>query len=122
MQRLFSTWRRFAVNRRTLTPLQASIFRTRRTNYSDLLFRTAHATSDLQRTPLSPPTSMTQSAESFGNYDLIRRVKLDFTDVTVSKWKSRVTGLTIIHLDYEGNIPGWLDRRYILTPSPQLPL
>jgi hypothetical protein len=45
---------------------------------------------------------MAQSTENFGNYDLIRRVKLDFTDVTVSKWRSRVTGLTVIHLDYEG--------------------
>src|SRR5260221_12627180 len=43
------------------------------------------------------------TGESFGNYDLIKRVKLDFTDVVVSKWKSRVTGLTVIHLDYEGD-------------------
>jgi hypothetical protein len=44
---------------------------------------------------------MTQSAESFGNYELIKRVELDFTDVVVSKWKSSVTGLTVIHVDYE---------------------
>ena len=41
--------------------------------------------------------------ESFGNYNLTKRVKLDFTDVVVSKWKSSVTGLTVIHLDYEGD-------------------
>jgi len=64
---------------------------------------------------------MAQSVESFGNYDLIRRVKLDFTDVTVSKWRSRVTGLTVIHLDYEGTCR-WIDRHYILTASFQLPL
>ena len=46
---------------------------------------------------------MSQSTESFGNYQLIKRVKLDFTDVVVSKWKSDVTGLTVIHLDYEGS-------------------
>lgn len=40
--------------------------------------------------------------ESFGNFDLVKRVKLDFTDVQVSKWKSRETGLSIVHLDYEG--------------------
>ena len=43
-------------------------------------------------------------AESFGNYDLIKRIKLDFVDVVVSKWTSRVTGLTVIHLDYQGII------------------
>ncbi|KDR85083.1 hypothetical protein GALMADRAFT_233694 [Galerina marginata CBS 339.88] len=48
--------------------------------------------------------SMTEPVESFGNYDLVKRVKLDFTDVVISKWKSRETGLTIIHLDYEAPI------------------
>jgi len=43
--------------------------------------------------------------ESFANFDLVKRVKLDFTDVTISKWKSRVTGLSVVHLDYEGE---WL--------------
>ncbi len=42
-------------------------------------------------------------SESFGNFDLVRRVKLDFTDVVVSKWRSRVTGLSVVHLDYTGN-------------------
>ncbi|PPQ88654.1 hypothetical protein CVT25_010230 [Psilocybe cyanescens] len=47
---------------------------------------------------------MAQPLETFGNYDLVKRVKLDFTDVVVSKWKSRETGLTVIHLDYEAPI------------------
>ncbi|KAJ3514376.1 hypothetical protein NLJ89_g2417 [Agrocybe chaxingu] len=47
---------------------------------------------------------MSQPSESFGNYDLIKRIKLDFTDVVVSKWRSRVTGLTVVHLDYEAPI------------------
>ncbi|KAH9837131.1 Metalloenzyme, LuxS/M16 peptidase-like protein [Rhodofomes roseus] len=42
--------------------------------------------------------------ESFGNFDLVKRLKLDFTDVQVSKWKSRETGLSIVHLDYEAPI------------------
>lgn len=42
-------------------------------------------------------------SETYGNFDLVRRVKLDFTDVVVSKWRSRVTGLSIVHLDYEGH-------------------
>jgi hypothetical protein len=41
-------------------------------------------------------------SETFGNYDLVKRFKLDYTDVVVSKWKSRSTGLTVIHLDYDG--------------------
>jgi hypothetical protein len=59
-----------------------------------------------------PPTIMPPPAngipvthgvlETHGNFDLVKRVKLDFTDVTVSKWRSRVTGLSIVHLDYEG--------------------
>jgi len=113
MQRLSSTWRHFAANRQTLTPLRISW--SRQLHYSDILFRTADAAAGLQRTPLSLPTSMTQSAESFGNYDLIKRVKLDFTDVAISKWRSRVTGLTVIHLDYEGKVYEWLDRHYNLT-------
>lgn len=40
--------------------------------------------------------------ESFENFDLVKRVKLEFTDVQVSKWKSRETGLSVVHLDYEG--------------------
>ncbi|KAH9082169.1 Metalloenzyme, LuxS/M16 peptidase-like protein [Lactarius deliciosus] len=55
---------------------------------------------------LYPPTPSTPSSprETFGNFDLIRRVKLDFTDVTVSSWRSRVTGLSVVHLDYEAPI------------------
>src|SRR5271170_2960571 len=42
--------------------------------------------------------AMTPSAhETYGNFDLVKRVKLSFTDVTVSKWRSRVTGLSIVH-------------------------
>lgn len=39
---------------------------------------------------------------SFGNFDLVQRFQLDYTDVAVSKWRSRVSGLTLVHLDYEG--------------------
>ena len=45
---------------------------------------------------------MTHVPETFGNFDLVKKFKLDFTDVVVSKYKSRSTGLTVIHLDYEG--------------------
>ncbi|KAH7931086.1 hypothetical protein BV22DRAFT_1027850 [Leucogyrophana mollusca] len=47
------------------------------------------------------PSILTNTAQKFGNFDLVKRVKLDYTDVVVSKWQSRVTGLSIVHLDYE---------------------
>ena len=41
-------------------------------------------------------------SETHGNFDLIKRFKLDFADIHVSKWKSRETGLSVVHLDYDG--------------------
>ncbi|KAJ7169964.1 Metalloenzyme, LuxS/M16 peptidase-like protein [Mycena filopes] len=60
----------------------------------------------LKRLSLFTPARTMASAapEKFGNFDLIKRFKLSFTDVTVSKWRSRVTGLSICHLDYEAPI------------------
>jgi hypothetical protein len=53
---------------------------------------------------MAPPLngSADDDFKAFGNFDLVKRVKLDYTDVVVSKWQSRVTGLTVVHLDYEG--------------------
>lgn len=45
---------------------------------------------------------MSNALEQYGNFDLIKRIKLDFTDVVISKWRSRITGLSVVHLDYEG--------------------
>ncbi|KAL5495204.1 hypothetical protein ACEPAI_667 [Sanghuangporus weigelae] len=42
--------------------------------------------------------------KAFENFDLITRVKLDSTDIIVSKWRSRVTGLSLVHLDYDSPI------------------
>ncbi|KAJ7225434.1 Metalloenzyme, LuxS/M16 peptidase-like protein [Mycena pura] len=39
--------------------------------------------------------------EKYGNFDLVKRIKLGFTDVRISKWRSRVTGLSVVHLDYD---------------------
>ena len=39
---------------------------------------------------------------SFGNFDLVKRHNLGYGDVSVSKWRSRASGLNVIHLDYEG--------------------
>ncbi|KAI6047558.1 Metalloenzyme, LuxS/M16 peptidase-like protein [Pisolithus marmoratus] len=38
---------------------------------------------------------------SFGNFDLVKRMEMRHSDTVVSKWQSRVTGLTVVHLDYE---------------------
>lgn len=54
--------------------------------------------------PTLPPNhlNLPVMTQAYGNFDLLNRVKLDFTDVVVSKWRSRVTGLSVVHLDYEG--------------------
>ena len=46
--------------------------------------------------------SGTEHQSQFGNFDLVKRIKLDYTDVSLSQWRSRKTGLTMLHLDYEG--------------------
>ncbi|KAJ6503445.1 Metalloenzyme, LuxS/M16 peptidase-like protein [Mycena vitilis] len=62
----------------------------------------------LRRTPALPNFSARKMAsvapQKFGNFDLVKSIKLGFTDVQVSKWRSRVTGLSIVHLDYEAPI------------------
>ena len=44
------------------------------------------------------------SGEKYGNFDLVTRAKLDYADIIVSKWRSRVTGLGVVHLDYNGTL------------------
>ncbi|KAI0080089.1 hypothetical protein K474DRAFT_1590638 [Panus rudis PR-1116 ss-1] len=43
-------------------------------------------------------------SESHGNFDLVKKFKLDFADILVSKWKSRESGLSVVHLDYDAPI------------------
>lgn len=52
-----------------------------------------------RQTSFAPPA---MSSESFGNFDLLKRTKVPGTLIQVSKWRSRVTGLSVVHLDYEG--------------------
>ncbi|KAI0094759.1 Metalloenzyme, LuxS/M16 peptidase-like protein [Irpex rosettiformis] len=40
----------------------------------------------------------------FANFDLVKSFKLDYADINVSKWRSRVTGLSVVHLDYSAPI------------------
>jgi len=48
------------------------------------------------------PNGLDSQCQSFANFDLVKRIALDKTDIVVSKWQSRITGLTVVHLDYEG--------------------
>ncbi|KAH9858191.1 Metalloenzyme, LuxS/M16 peptidase-like protein [Lenzites betulinus] len=41
------------------------------------------------------------NATTHGNFDLVKKFKLDFADIHVSKWKSRSSGLSVVHLDYD---------------------
>jgi len=66
-------------------------------------FRTLASLATNQSRPEAPlvlPSSML--SESFGNFDLIKRVDVSYSPIRVSKWRSRVTGLTVVHIDYEG--------------------
>lgn len=51
---------------------------------------------------MSSAHSDPELGSTFGPFDLKHRVKLDYTDVVVSKWQSRESGLTVVHLDYDG--------------------
>lgn len=51
---------------------------------------------------LKPVFRPSPQMTSHGNFDLVKRIKLDFTDVEVTRWRSRVTGLSVVHLDCEG--------------------
>ncbi|ETW86965.1 Metallo peptidase M16 [Heterobasidion irregulare TC 32-1] len=53
---------------------------------------------------LESTASLPSSPESHGNFDLVRRVKLDFTDTIITKWRSRVTGLSVVHISYDAPI------------------
>ena len=51
----------------------------------------------------SPPSA--HPIETHDNFDLVKRFKLDFADIHVSKWRSRDSGLSVVHLDYDGTPP-----------------
>ncbi|KAJ8494623.1 hypothetical protein ONZ51_g2236 [Trametes cubensis] len=44
---------------------------------------------------------LSKPLDSHGNFDLVKKFKLDFADIHVSKWKSRSSGLSVVHLDYD---------------------
>ncbi|EJU02584.1 hypothetical protein DACRYDRAFT_21645 [Dacryopinax primogenitus] len=48
-------------------------------------------------------TTQTKS-EPYGNFDFVTRVKPDYANVVIEKWRSRVSGLSVVHVDYEAPI------------------
>lgn len=40
--------------------------------------------------------------QHLGNFDLIVQEQLEFADLRVAKWRSRETGLKVVHIDVEG--------------------
>lgn len=86
-----------------------SLFKRRPTmsTFTSLFSTNAPRAALAQQSNMSPtsalqPPSSSASPESYGNFDLIQRVKLGGFDITVSSWHSRITGLKVVHLDYEG--------------------
>jgi len=86
MNRLLSFFKR-----RLLRPASPSFFSTNSSRLAQAL-----------QPDMPPPLHPSSSSETFGNFDLINRVNLGFSEVTVSSWRSRITGLNVVHLDYEG--------------------
>ena len=63
-------------------------------------------------TNISPqPFASPDLPSKFGNFDLIRTENLGLADIVVSKYRSRETGLTVVHLDYEGTWQDYLLER-----------
>lgn len=71
----------------------------------------------LQKSSLLPPhhkghAYITHSAQdsvrpmnlqqTYKNFDLVTTFKTPFADINVSKWRSRVSGLSVVHLEYDG--------------------
>lgn len=46
-------------------------------------------------------------ARSYGNFDLQQTINLDFAEAVVEKWRSQRTGLSIVHIEYEGRLDVW---------------
>lgn len=53
--------------------------------------------------PMSPRSTV--NLTSYGNFDLVKRFRVELADVEITKWRSRITGLSVVHVDYEGLYP-----------------
>ncbi|KAG8804325.1 hypothetical protein FRC16_009538 [Serendipita sp. 398] len=48
--------------------------------------------------------STLREGDHIGNFKLTKKIKLNYTDVVITQWRSEETGLKIVHVDYEGPI------------------
>ncbi|KAG8823488.1 hypothetical protein FRC17_009313 [Serendipita sp. 399] len=48
--------------------------------------------------------STLREGDYIGNFELRKKIKLNYTDVTITKWRSIESGLEVVHVDYQGPI------------------
>lgn len=46
--------------------------------------------------------SDTSELDRIGNFRLLKRIQLNYTEAVITKWQSQETGLRVVHVDYEG--------------------
>ncbi|KAK7694817.1 hypothetical protein QCA50_002005 [Cerrena zonata] len=59
----------------------------------------SYASLALSRSPI-----LSTMSQRHGNFDLVTKFKLSYADIKVSKWRSRNSGLSVVHLDYDAPI------------------
>lgn len=70
------------------------------------LYNPRLSVSSLIRARAASTTSTMAAADDLkavGNFNLLQRLKLDVSDITVSQWRSSASGLRVVHLDYDGS-------------------
>jgi hypothetical protein len=56
----------------------------------------------ISSTPKVDESSDTSELDRIGNFRLLKRIQLNYTDAVITKWQSQETGLRVVHVDYEG--------------------
>ncbi|KAF8337466.1 Metalloenzyme, LuxS/M16 peptidase-like protein [Cantharellus anzutake] len=59
------------------------------------------------------PRSQNEMKTSLGSFDLLQRIKVDNSEVVISRWQSRESGLTVVHVDYDAPIV----KGYFVVPT-----
>ncbi|KAJ1311433.1 hypothetical protein OPQ81_009922 [Rhizoctonia solani] len=89
---------------RDALPVHAANFKSRFLQFRPLA--TAATSTSPIANQLPHPMALSTDAGTFDtrNFELLQRVKLDYAEVEVTKWRSKVTGLTVLHIDYDAPI------------------
>lgn len=56
------------------------------------------------KTPDNLAVACLEEGATHGNFRLLKRIRLNYTDATITKWVSNKTGLKVVHVDYQGPI------------------